>query len=1246
MGTVLGRSVGSVAVLTIENPPVNALSARLRNDIVEALSAAEADPTVRAIVLTAVGRTFVAGADISEFGKPPVPPSLPDVLSRIEACTKPVVVAINGAALGGGFELALAGHARVASPSASVGLPEIKLGLIPGAGGTQRLPRLIGAAEAFATMLSGAPIAAEKAASMGLVDAVATGDLVEAAIATANELAERGDMRRLSTTSPSFGTNDRDAFEKAANAAVSKAPDAPNVAALADAVRASLDLPFAEGLALERAHFTALLRDPRSKAARHLFFAEREAARVPGVGKDDRPRPIARAAVIGAGTMGGGIAMCFAQAGIPVTVIELKQEALDAGLARVRANWETSVKRGSLSAEALATRLALLRGAVGLEAAADADVVVEAAFEDMGVKEEIFRALDRIAKPGAVLATNTSYLDIDAIAGFTSRPADVIGLHFFSPANVMRLLEIVRAAKTAPDVIATSLDLAKRLAKLPVVVGVCHGFVGNRMLAKRSAAAERLLLAGALPHEIDDAVTGFGFRMGQFAMLDLAGLDIGWRNRKATGGKAPVADALCEQGHFGQKTGRGFYAYPQGARKGERDPEAEALILRLSDEHGITRRSFSRQEIIARLFYPMINEGAKILEEGIAARSSDVDLVWINGYGWPAATGGPMHWADGVGLSTMVDKLDELAAETGDDGLKPAALLRRLAGEGATFAGPASPDTPPWRRHFPSACDWDAPLEIGSLSDLLAKGVALGGDGPAIDFRGRTISYRDLASRVERLASGLARSGIGHGDAVALLLPNTPWHPIAFFAVTRLGARVVALSPLDARREVAHKLHATKAKILVTTNLPGLLPHAIEQLADGAVPLVLVGDDGEWGAGETPALPMPTGPGIADLSTRFDDTPLTAPMPTADDVAVLQFTGGTTGLPRAAMLTHGNLTAAVAMYRSWRDGERPLVPGEERIIGVLPLFHIYALTTVLLRHLRDGNTLLLRQRFDVDTLIADIEKGRATQFSGVPTMWVSLLAHPGAETTDFTSLKSCVSGGAPLPFDVQARIERLVGTRLNNGWGMTETAPAGSRVPAAVPRRPGLIGIPLPGLEMRIVGLDDSSREMPPGETGEIAIRGPNVFLGYLGDPEGTRAAFRDGWFLTGDIGSMDERGLFDIVDRRKNMIISSGFNVYPAAIENAIHEHPSVEEVIVIGVADPYRGQSAKAFVKLRRGAPVLTIDELTTFLADRLGRHEMPRELEIREALPRSATGKLLARELVAEEASKTAARSAEQN
>ncbi|MFG1266064.1 AMP-binding protein [Xanthobacter aminoxidans] len=506
-------------------------------------------------------------------------------------------------------------------------------------------------------------------------------------------------------------------------------------------------------------------------------------------------------------------------------------------------------------------------------------------------------------------------------------------------------------------------------------------------------------------------------------------------------------------------------------------------------------------------------------------------------------------------------------------------------------------------------------------------------DSHAFDFRERKISYRELAREVERLASGLADAGVVRGDAVALLLPNTPYHPLAFFALTRLAARVVHISALDARREIIHKLKVTGARRLITTNLPGFLPHALDMMEEGVVDEVLVGDDARWGAGETVPLPMPVGDKVRDLADFFSDAPLAAPMPEVDDIAVLQFTGGTTGLPKAAMLSHGNLTSAVSMSRLWKNGQRPLVPGAEKAIGMLPLFHIYALTTVLLRHLRDGNEVLLRQRFDVETLIRDVTELKASQFSGVPTMWVALLNRPGVQEVDFSSLKSCMSGGAPLPFEVQAKIEAIVGTQLINGWGMTETGPAGSRVPFKVERRPGLIGIPLPGLALRIVSAEDPGQEMPVGEVGEIAIRGPNVFKGYLGDEASTAQSFRDGWFLTGDMGRMDESGLFEIVDRRKNMIISSGFNVYPAAVENAIYEHPAVEEVIVIGVPDAYRGQSAKAFIKLKAGAEPFTLDQLTAFLADRLGRHEMPRAVEFRPSLPRSPVGKLLHKALMAE-------------
>jgi len=676
-----------VAVLTLANPPVNALGAALRAALDGALEQAIANESVRAIVLAAEGKVFVGGADITEFGKPQQPPSLPDILDRLDASPKPVVAAINGVALGGGLELAMACHGRVAAPTAKLGLPEIKLGIIPGAGGTQRLPRLIGPDAAFPMMLTGEPVSAEKAASLGIVDAVVLGDLVAAARTRALEIADSGRLPRVRDRSDKLTPEAREKYETLAAEATKRDPDATNVHALVRAVRAGLEQDFDSAEAVERAEFRTLVEDPRSKALRYAFFAEREAARVPGLPKDTPRRPIHTAAVIGAGTMGGGIAMCFANAGIPVTVIETEAGALGRGLDRVKGLYAGSAKRGSITQAQRDERIGRITGAIGLENAKAADIVIEAAFEDMGVKREIFSKLDIVAKPGAILASNTSYLDVNAIAAVTNRPQDVLGLHFFSPANVMRLVEVVRAEKTAPDVLATALDLGKRLNKLPVTVGVCFGFVGNRMLERRSRAGERLLLEGALPHEVDAAVTGFGFRMGPFAMADLAGLDIGWRSRKDFGGRAPVADSLAEQGRFGQKTGRGFYLYPDGARTGTRDPEVEALIARAAAEHGVARRSFTADEIVARLMYPMVNEGARILEERIAARPGDIDTIWINGYNWPAWRGGPMHWADTVGLRTIAEALSRFAAETGDDSQEPAPLLKRLAAEGGSFAG-------------------------------------------------------------------------------------------------------------------------------------------------------------------------------------------------------------------------------------------------------------------------------------------------------------------------------------------------------------------------------------------------------------------------------------------------------------------------------------------------------------------------------------------------------------------------------
>jgi len=686
METVRLARHGEIAIATIDNPPVNALGQALRADLARVIAEAGADPDVAAIVIAATGRAFIAGAAISEFGKPPVAPLLPDVLDAIETCRKPVVAAIQGVALGGGLEVALACHGRVASVSASFGLPEIKLGLIPGAGGTQRLPRLIGAAQAFPMMLTGEPIAASRALSLRLVDEVVDGDVAAAAMALARALVARGAPERVRDMTARLTAADRETFEAQALAATKSSGEMPNAMALIEAVRGVFTLPFAEGLAAERALFLKLVADPRSAALRHVFFAEREIARVPGIGAEVKPRPIAKAAVIGAGTMGGGIAMCFANAGIPVMLIEQEQAQIDNGMNRVAAIYAMSVTRGSLTPEKRDERLARITPAVGLAAAADADIVIEAAFEEMGVKQQIFGALDGIAKPGAILASNTSYLDIPTIAAATKRPQDVLGLHFFSPANVMKLLEVVRPQGVADDAVVTAMALGRRIGKVPVVVGNGFGFVGNRMLEARTRATERLLIAGALPHEVDAALTGFGFKMGPCAMADLAGNDIGWRSRKARGKTAAVADAICEAGWFGQKTGRGYFLYPEGARSGQRDPEVEALIAGISEEQGVMRRSFTADEILSRLLDPMVNEGARILEEGIAARPGDIDVIWLNGYNWPAWRGGPMHWADTVGLGALVARLHAQAAETGDATLQPTRLLRRLAGEGKGFA--------------------------------------------------------------------------------------------------------------------------------------------------------------------------------------------------------------------------------------------------------------------------------------------------------------------------------------------------------------------------------------------------------------------------------------------------------------------------------------------------------------------------------------------------------------------------------
>lgn len=533
----------------------------------------------------------------------------------------------------------------------------------------------------------------------------------------------------------------------------------------------------------------------------------------------------------------------------------------------------------------------------------------------------------------------------------------------------------------------------------------------------------------------------------------------------------------------------------------------------------------------------------------------------------------------------------------------------------------------PWEASYPAAARWDTPIATGTLPALLDGAAAEWGERPALHYRDRAIAFRELRETADRVAAGLMARGLRPGDSVALYLPNTPWHPACFFGVLRAGGRVVHLSPLDAPRELLHKIADSGARWLITTDFPTLLPNALRLLKDGAVEQAFLAPDAAWGGIAAPAQP--------DFTPLPLEEPPPAAWPALDEqaVALLQYTGGTTGRPKGAMLTHRNLTAAVSIYQAWRD-EDTLPRGAQRVLGVLPLFHIYALTAVLLRHLADGNTLFLYPRFEVETAVAEIERHRINTFPGVPTMWIALLNLPGIEARDLSSLKQCSSGGAPMPFDVQQRLEKLLGTRIGGGWGMTETGPAGSRLPFHGPKRAGLIGLPLPGIEMRVVSMEDTARALPPGEHGEIAIRGPNVFAGYWKQPVESEVCFRDGWFLTGDLGWMDEQGYFTLVDRRKNMIISSGFNVYPAAVEQAIYEHPDVEECIVIGVPDAYRGQAAKAFVKLRDEAPVLTLEALKAFLADRLGRHEMPAALELRAALPRSAAGKLLAAKLREEE------------
>ncbi|OQW43890.1 MAG: 3-hydroxyacyl-CoA dehydrogenase [Proteobacteria bacterium SG_bin6] len=663
-----------VLVIYSDNPPVNALGAAVRTGLDAAVKAGLADPGVKAMVIACKGKTFFAGADITEFGKPPVEPLLPQLLDMVEAADKPIVAAIHGTALGGGCEVTLACHYRIAVPSAQIGTPEVKLGLLPGAGGTQRLPRLAGVKLALELTAKGDPIGAKLAQQAGLVDRLAgEGSLVEDAIAFAREIAA---VRPLPRASEKTATADPDAVAafKKENARRFRGFDAPaaNIACVEKATDGS---SFEEGIKFERESFMKLMFGTQSAAMRHIFFAERKAAKIDGIGDDIALRAINKVGVIGAGTMGGGISMNFLSAGIPVTIVEMAQEALDRGTGVIRKNYEASAAKGRLKPEQVEAAMGALTPTLSLDDLADCDLIIEAVYENMDVKKELFGKLDKIAKPGAILASNTSYLNVDEIAASTSRPQDVVGMHFFSPANVMKLLEVVRGAKTADDVLATVMALSKKIRKVAVVAGVCHGFIGNRMLMPRQVEANKLLMEGATPEQIDRVHVEFGMPMGPFQMSDLAGVDIGWHRDPSR--IENIRDALCAEGRWGQKKGAGFYDYDE-KRNPTPSPRVAEIIEEFRSKSNLPKREVSDEEIIERTLYTMVNEGALILEEKMAQRASDIDVVWIYGYGWPVYRGGPMFWADTEGLKKIVAGLEK-------HGFKVAELLKSKAEAGGRF---------------------------------------------------------------------------------------------------------------------------------------------------------------------------------------------------------------------------------------------------------------------------------------------------------------------------------------------------------------------------------------------------------------------------------------------------------------------------------------------------------------------------------------------------------------------------------
>jgi 3-hydroxyacyl-CoA dehydrogenase len=679
MSPISTRRHGDILIVTSNNPPVNALGHAVREGLVAAIGEADGDEAVKAVVIVCQGQTFFAGADITEFGKPMQTPMLPQVVDIIENCTKPVVAAIHGTAFGGGLEVALASHYRVAVPSAKLGVPEVKLGLLPGAGGTQRLPRVAGVRKALEMAATGNPISAREAYEVGLVDRLIEGELEPHAVAFAEEVKDARPLPKSSERQDRLADVDPGVFDsfRKGNARKFKGFEAPekNI----QAIEAAVAKPYAEGVQDERRLFMELMSGTQARAQQYFFFAERQAAKIDGLPEGTSPREIRRVGVIGAGTMGGGISMNFLSAGIPVTIVEMQQEALDRGTGVMRRNYEASAAKGRISADQAEGAMALLKPSLSLDDLADCDLIIEAVFENMDVKKEVFGKLDRIAKPGAILASNTSYLNIDEIAASTSRPQDVVGLHFFSPANVMKLLEVVRGAKTAPDVLMTAMQLAKRIRKVAVVAGVCYGFIGNRMLMPRQVQANRLLLEGATPEQIDRVHVEFGMPMGPFQMADLAGVDIGWHrdpNRIEN-----VRDALCAADRWGQKKGAGFYDYDE-----KRRPSPSPVVARIIDDfrakEGVEPREISDQEIVERTLYTMVNEGSKILEEGMAQRASDIDVVWVYGYGWPVWRGGPMFWADTEGLARIVEGLRRRQDRLGADFSLSELLVRKAeAGE-------------------------------------------------------------------------------------------------------------------------------------------------------------------------------------------------------------------------------------------------------------------------------------------------------------------------------------------------------------------------------------------------------------------------------------------------------------------------------------------------------------------------------------------------------------------------------------